>query len=274
MPTERIAMRKVREILRLTYDAGLPSREVARLVGVGSTGVRVMLQRFRASKLDWPLPEGLADTALEPELYGVAATRGGQRDRPEPDWAAMNRELKRKHVTLQVLWDEYIELHPGGYRYVLAEWRRCKVGIDYHVEASKHFYSVPYRHARAQVEVRLTARTVEIFLKGERIASHMRGSGDGHHTTINDHMPSSHRRYGDWTVERLLDEAGRLGPSVRMLCEMILSDRPHPEQGYRSCLGIVRLARPYGAARVDVAVDDDPTAVAADNLHLTARRRN
>jgi transposase len=98
--------------------------------------------------------------------------------------------------------------------YVLAEWRRCKVGIDYHVEASKHFYSVPYRHARAQVEVRLTARTVEIFLKGERIASHVRGSGNGHHTTINDHMPSSHRRYGDWTVERLLDEAGRLGPTA------------------------------------------------------------
>jgi TonB family protein len=96
--------------------------------------------------------------------------------------------------------------------YVLAEWRRCKVGIDYHVEAAKHFYSVPYRYARAQVEVRLTARTVEIFLKGERIASHMRGSGNGHHTTINDHMPSSHRRYGDWTVERLLDEAGKLGP--------------------------------------------------------------
>ena len=66
-------------------------------------------------------------------------------------------------------------------------------------------------------------------------------------------MPSSHRRYGDWTVERLLDEAGRLGPSVRMLCEMILSDRPHPEQGYRSCLGIVRLARAYGAVRVDAA---------------------
>lgn len=92
--------------------------------------------------------------------------------------------------------------------YVLAEWRRCKVGIDYHVEAAKHFYSVPYSHARAQVEVRLTARTVEIFLRGERVASHMRGSGNSHHTTINDHMPSSHRRYGDWTVERVLDEAG------------------------------------------------------------------
>jgi hypothetical protein len=106
-------MRKVREILRLTYDAGLPSREVERQVGVGSTGVRVMLQRFRASKLEWPLPDGLTDTALEAELYGLAATRGGQRDRPEPDWAALNRELKRKHVTLQVLWDECI----GGYRY-------------------------------------------------------------------------------------------------------------------------------------------------------------
>ena len=74
--------------------------------------------------------------------------------------------------------------------YVLAEWRRCKVGLDYHVEVARHFYSVPHRHARAQVEVRLTARTVEVFLKGERIASHMRGSGNGRHTTVSDHMPS------------------------------------------------------------------------------------
>ncbi len=76
-----------------------------------------MLQRFRASELGWPLPEGLTDAALELKLYGVAATRQGQRDRPEPDWAAVNRELKRKHVTLQILWDEYIEAHPGGYSY-------------------------------------------------------------------------------------------------------------------------------------------------------------
>ncbi|WP_107962589.1 hypothetical protein [Sphingomonas sp. PP-CE-3G-477] len=117
MPTERIAMRKVREILRLTFDGGLPSREVARRVGVGSTGVRVMLQRFRASALTWPLPDVLTDTAPERELYGVAATRSGQRERAEPDWSAVNRELKRKHVTLQVLWDEYIEDHPAGYSY-------------------------------------------------------------------------------------------------------------------------------------------------------------
>lgn len=85
MPTERMPMRKVREILKLTYDAGLPSREVARRVGVGSTGVRVMLQRFRASDLSWPLPDGVTDAALELKLYGVAATRQGQRDRTEPD---------------------------------------------------------------------------------------------------------------------------------------------------------------------------------------------
>ena len=73
-----------------------------------------MLQRFRASALTWPLPDVLSDTALERELYGVAATRSGQRERAEPDWSAVNRELKRKHVTLQVLWDEYIEDHPAA----------------------------------------------------------------------------------------------------------------------------------------------------------------
>lgn len=465
MPTERLPMRQVREILRLTFEGGLSSREVARRVGTGSTSVRMMLQRFRASKMVWPVPADMTDAALEHALYGVAASRSGQRQCPEPDWAAVNRELKRKHVTLQVVWDEYIETHPDGYRYsrfcalyrawearlpvtmrqthvggdrtfvdyagdtvpvvvdrltgevrrahlfvavlgasslsfaqanwtetlpdwvdaharafaffggvtrllipdnakvavikaclydpqvnrtysemaahygtavlparpyrprdkakveacvgiverwllgrlrnrvwygigelnaaiadlmgklndrvmrrlgrsrrqlfeeldaphlkalpaepyILAQWRRCKVGLDYHVEVERHFYSVPYRHARASVEVRLTARTVEVFLKGERIAAHMRGSGNGRHTSIADHMPSSHRRYADWTAERLLDEAGRLGPSVTLLCEKILSDRPHPEHGYRSCLGILRLARHYGAARLDAA---------------------
>lgn len=466
MPTERIQMRRVREILRLVRDAGVPVRAVARQLGVAPSTVRETLRRFEASGVEWPLPVELTDGALEARLYGAAGTKQGHRRRAEFDWAAINRELKRKHVTLQILWDEYIELHPDGYRYsrfcelyrswearlpvtmrqthlggdrmfvdyagdtvpvvvnrltgeireahifvavmgasslsfawaswteslpdwvdahtrafayfggsarllipdnakisvikaclydpyvnrsyaelaahygaavlaarpyrprdkakveacvgiverwllgrlrhriwygldevnaaiadllrrlndewvmrqfgrtrralfeeldapllkplpaqpyVLAQWRRARVGIDYHVEAENHFYSVPYRHARSAVEVRLTARTVEIFAKGERIAAHMRGSGNGHHTTINDHMPSSHRRYADWTIERIVAEAGNLGPSVQLLCEMILRDRPHPEQGYRSCLGILRLARSYGAARLDAA---------------------
>lgn len=137
--------------------------------------------------------------------------------------------------------------------YVLAEWRVRRVGLDYHVDVERHFYSVPYRFARAQVEVRLTARTVEIFAKGERIAAHLRMSGNGRHTTTPEHMPSSHRRYADWTIERLRAEAGRIGPSALLLCEKLLEDRPHPEQGFRACLGIVRLPRSYGRERVEAA---------------------
>jgi transposase len=137
--------------------------------------------------------------------------------------------------------------------YLLAEWRLRRVGIDYHVELDKHFYSVPYRFARAEVEARLTARTVEIFLKGERIAAHLRASANGRHTTVPEHMPSSHRRYAGWTIERIRQDAARIGPATAALCEQILEHRPHPEQGFRACLGIVRLARPFGTARLDAA---------------------
>ena len=137
--------------------------------------------------------------------------------------------------------------------YVFAQWRICRVGIDYHVEVEKHFYSVPYRFARAEVEARLTSRTVEIFVKGERIAVHQRGSGNGKHTTITDHMPSSHRRYADWTIARIRRDAALIGPATAALCDLILEQRPHPEQGFRSCLGILRLARPFGIARLEAA---------------------
>jgi transposase len=137
--------------------------------------------------------------------------------------------------------------------YGLAEWRIRRVGIDYHVEVDNHFYSVPHRYARAEVEVRFTARTVEVFLRGERIATHRRGSGDGKHTTLPDHMPSSHRRYADWTMERIAREADAIGPSVSILCTLILERRPHPEQGFRACLGILRLARSIPAGRLDAA---------------------
>lgn len=137
--------------------------------------------------------------------------------------------------------------------YVFAQWRVCRVGVNYHVEADKHFYSVPYRFARAEVEVRPTSRTVEIFAKGERIAVHQRGSGNGKHTTVVDHMPSSHRRYADWTIARIRRDAALIGPATTALCDLILEHRPHPEQGFRSCLGILRLARPFGVARLEAA---------------------
>jgi transposase len=115
MPTERIAMRRVREMLRLTRDAGMNVSEVARRTGVARSTLREMIERFDRSGLTWPLPLDLTDADLETRFYGEAGAKQGDRRRPEPDWAALNREMKRKHVTLQILWDEYIEAHPGGH---------------------------------------------------------------------------------------------------------------------------------------------------------------
>jgi transposase len=98
--------------------------------------------------------------------------------------------------------------------YEFCEWRACRVGIDYHVEADAHYYSVHHRFARTDVDVRLTARTVEVFLKGERIAAHMRASGNRKHTTVTEHMPSSHRRYASWTIDRIRQAARVIGPAT------------------------------------------------------------
>ena len=101
--------------------------------------------------------------------------------------------------------------------------------------------------------MRLTGTTIEVFHKGERIAAHRRSSGNGKHTTIPEHMPPSHRRYADWTIERIRREAAGIGPSTALLCEQILENRPHPEQGFRACLGIIRLVKPFGAERLEAA---------------------
>ena len=125
--------------------------------------------------------------------------------------------------------------------------------IDYHVAVEDHYYSVPHRFARCEVEVRLTPQTVEIFLRGERIAAHQRTSGNHRHTTVAEHMPSSHRLYADWTIARIRREAAAIGPATAALCELILERRPHPEQGFRACLGIVRELRPFGPDRLEAA---------------------
>ncbi|WP_188062684.1 IS21 family transposase [Sphingobium sp. KCTC 72723] len=459
-------MRQVRELMRLHREAGLGMRATARLAGIAESTMRDMVKRFESAGLTWPVAAELSNAELEHKLYGLAGRKPGQRKLPEPDWAMVHRELKRKYVTLQTLWEEYIEAHPKGYRYsrfcdlyrgwegrlpvtmrqthqagdkvfvdyagdkqpvvvdrltgetreahifvavmgasslsfacatwsetladwtdahvrafaafggaprllvpdnakvavikaclydpqvnrsyadlarhygaaclptrprrprdkakveacvgiverwlfgrlrnvifyslaelnaaialliarlndervlrhfgqtrrqlfealdaplltplpaepyVFAEWRARRVGIDYHVEVEHHFYSVPHRFARKPVEARLTARTVEIFLNGERIAAHMRGSGNGRHTTVPDHMASAHRRYADWTLEKILAESARIGPCAQLLCEKILEDRPHPEQGFRSCKGILGLEKRFGAARLEAA---------------------
>jgi transposase len=465
MPAGRVSMRHVREVLRLG-SAGVSKHEIARRMGLAPSTVRETLKRFATTGLTWPLPDDVTDAELETRLYKNAGTKQGHRRQVEPDWPMVHRELKRKHVTLSILWDEYIEEYPDGYRYsrfcelyrswegklsvtmrqahpggeklfvdyagdrapvvidrltgeireawifvavlgasnftyaeatwtqgladwigahtraleaiggvprlivpdntktavikaslyepsvnrtycemaahydtailptrprrprdkakveagvlimerwilgrlrhrhfhglaelnaairdllvqlnderpirrlgvtrrqlleeldrpllkplpvepyVFAEWRLRRVGIDYHVDVDRHYYSVPYRFAKEAVEVRLTGRTVEVFAKGERIAAHLRSSGNGKHTTIKDHMPSSHRRYAEWTIERIRRDAALIGPSAAALCDLILEERSHPEQGFRACLGIVRLVKAFGAKRVEAA---------------------
>ena len=137
--------------------------------------------------------------------------------------------------------------------YQYAEWRRARVAPDYHVEVQGHFYSVPSRLIRQAVEVRATELTVEVFHHGTRVTSHARSPVKHRHTTIPEHMPSAHRRYAFWTPARLLAEADKIGPSTLALCEAIMRAKPHPEQGFRSCLGILSLARGYGPARLEAA---------------------
>jgi transposase len=137
--------------------------------------------------------------------------------------------------------------------YSYAEWKRARVAPDYHVEVAGHFYSVPSKLIREIVEVRVTAETVEVFHRGNRVAAHARSRVKNRHTTITDHMPSAHRRYAEWTPARMLAEAARVGPATAALIEAIMKAKPHPEQGFRSCLGIMSLVRSYGPERVEAA---------------------
>lgn len=141
--------------------------------------------------------------------------------------------------------------------YVLAEWKKAKVNIDYHIEVDGHYYSVPYQHARAQVDIRLTQQVVEVYFKGRRIAAHRRVPDviqyRGRHTTISEHMPKAHQRHAEWTPQRLVHWAQKTGDYTTKVFEEIMARRPHPEQGFRSCLGIMRLAKTFGADRLEAA---------------------
>ena len=137
--------------------------------------------------------------------------------------------------------------------YAYAEWKRCRAGLDYHVEVHGHFYSVPYRLMREVIEARITDQTIELFHQGSRIASHVRNPRQHRHTTTPEHMPSAHRRFAEWTPTRLLREAEAIGPATLALVERILAAKPHPEQGFRACLGILRLVRSYGPERLEAA---------------------
>lgn len=142
-------------------------------------------------------------------------------------------------------------LPPQAYEY--AEWKKARVNIDYHIDVEGHYYSVPYQLVRDQIEVRLTAATVEVLFKNRRVAAHPRSSLRGTHTTLTEHMPKSHQRYLEWTPSRIVDWAAKNGPSTRDLVAAVMESRRHPEQGFRACLGIIRLAKRYPTERVEAA---------------------
>lgn len=465
MPRPRVVMRRIREVLRLTFGERLPRQRVSQATGLPPTTIFDYLKRAAAAGLAvWPLPLEIDDGELERRLFVSASPPAITR--PLPDWSRVKLELRRKGVTLQLLWQEYLEQHPGGYQYsqfcrhyhqwsrhldvvlrqdhvagqkmfvdfpgqtlpiydpetetlvleaqifvsvlgasnyVYAEalpsqqlmpwvnahahafsfyggcpeilvpdnlpsgvtkphryeaivnesyldmashfgvavlparpyrprdkakveagvllverWvlarlrhrrfyslgelnlairelleivnnrpfkkmpgsrrsvfeeiekaalrplparryefatfiRNRKVHIDYHVEVDCHYYSVPYQHTGQRVDVRLTATVVEIFLRGKRIASHLRSYQRGRHTTDPAHRPESHRRQLDWPPERLLSWAEKTGPQTVALVKGVMESRPHPEHGYRACLGIMRLGKRYGERRLEAA---------------------
>lgn len=462
MPTERLSMRRIRQVLQLHFGAHASARVIAREVGIGRTTVQDYLVRATAAGLGWPLSPELTDETLEQLLFPAPSNQLGARRHPEPDWAALVREMKRPGVNLLILWEEYDAAHPNAYRYsrfcelyraferrlsptmrqshvaghkafvdysgkkvpivdpftgevrmaeifvaVLgasnltyaeaswtqslpdwigahvrmfrffgaaprllvpdnlksavhkpsfydpelnrtyaamaahykvgilparprrpkdkaaveagvrfaqayilgrlrnvtffslaacnaaitvaleqmngremrrlgvsrrqlfetierpvmqplpeqdyeyAEWRLARVGIDYHVEVQKFFYSVPHALIHEQVDTRATAHTIEVFHRGKRVAAHVRRYGGPRHGTLPEHMPSAHRRYAEWTPERLQRQARAIGPNTEGLIIAVMSRRPHPEQGFRTCLGVLRLFRGIDPARAE-----------------------
>jgi len=462
MARERLSMRKVREVLRLRA-LGLSPRKIARSLGVARTTIQDHLRRAEAAGISWPIPDDLDDQALEDRLF--VKPEDHRASRPVADWTLIHAELRRKHVTLALLWDEYKSKQPDGYQYsqfcelyrkwartleiwmrqehvggeklfvdfsgdgipwidpitgelrvaalfvavlgasnytfafavpteqlpdwiechvkaltfiggvpkaivpdqpktaikkacrydpemnpaymefarhygtailparprkpkdkakveggVLlaqrwiiaslrnrtffsireineairellenlndrpmrklrrsrrdlflevdlpnlrplpetpyeyAEWKvKARVNFDYHVEFDSNLYSVPYRYAHEVVDIRATGKTVEIFLKQKRIASHLRSYKKSQAITDREHMPSSHRAVADWTPSRIVNWAKKVGPSTVKLVERIMEERPHPEQGFRACMGILRLGKLHTEERLEKA---------------------
>jgi len=462
MPAERLSMRRVREVLRLRH-LGLMIREIARSLEMSPTTVASYLLRAKGANLSWPLPEDLDDVALEKALF--VAKEDHRPRRAEPDYAWVHRELRRKHVTLALLWQEYKAEHPDGYQYTqfcnsyrrwsgalgvwmrqehrggekmfvdfsgdgipwidpptgeileatlfvavmgasnrtyaeacenqklrawiechvhafeymrgvarvvvpdqprtsitkacrydpelnpayrelaqhystciiparprkprdkakvevgvllaqrwviaalrnrtffsikeineaiheplerlnarkmrrlgrsrndlfqeidmpllgplperrfeLSEWKvRIRVNLDYHVEFERNYYSVPYQLVHEEVDLRATATVVEVFHRHKRIASHPRLRGQYRYSTLSEHMPRAHQAHAEWTPSRMLNWAKEVGPATSGLFEKILAERPHPEQGYRACLGILRLSKAHTKERLERA---------------------
>ena len=169
-----------------------------------------------------------------------------------------NRTMRRYNKSRKELFDavEKPALRPlPASEFELSAWKKAKVNIDYHVEVARHYYSVPFKHIGKNVDIRFTRKKIEVFFDGEIIAHHGRSYDEGKHTTIAAHMPPKHVACADWTPERILNWARESGVEVKTLCEKIIASRHHPEQGFRSCLGVLRLGDKYTVPRLKKACE-------------------
>ncbi len=167
-------------------------------------------------------------------------------DKPMEDYGRSRREL------FELLDRPALKPLPAQ-PYEFAVWKKARVHIDYHVEFEHHYYSVPYALIHQEVELRVTAETIEVFFRHRRVASHPRVHAPGQHTTLVEHMPLAHQAYQEWTPERFGHWAANIGPATSELILAILAARQHPQQAYRSCLGLLRLSNHYGAERLEAA---------------------
>jgi transposase len=187
------------------------------------------------------------------QFFSIEEINQALRERLE---ALNNREMRHLGKSRKELFEELDKpaLKPLPERvYELAEWKRAKVSIDYHVEYGGHYYSIPYQLIHKNVDIRATENIVEVFLKGKRVASHKRDDTRGHHSTLSEHMPESHRQYAEWNPERFIRWAEKSGSATAQMVKTLLSSRKHPEQGYRSSLGLLRLESRYGKERLEAA---------------------
>jgi transposase len=137
--------------------------------------------------------------------------------------------------------------------YQFARWKKVRANIDYHVEVEGHYYSVPHQLMRQPLEACFTRTVVEIIHRGRRVAAHVRGYRKGGFTTDPSHRPKAHQKHLEWTPSRIIGWAQKTGPHTSELTRQILESRPHPEQGYRACLGLLRLGEAYSPERLEAA---------------------
>jgi transposase len=478
MAQERLTVRKIREILRLKYEAGLSNRAIAGACNISNSTVGEYLRRAETAGIGWPLGD-LSEEELYKKLFGEPVPVPETKSKPLPDWEEVHKELRKKGVTLELVWMEYIEKHPGGYkhsqfgeyyrrwkkehsqpsmrnvhvggermqvdyaglkiqivhpetgevykasvfvavlpasnytyaeaqagenqcnwnsghvrafayfggvvkivvpdnlktgvtkpdyyepginlayqelaehyqiavlparvkrpkdkakgenavqnveRWVIAPLRNqtffslaeanrairgkldqlnhkmmltvgrtrrqefedidlpnlrplpekpyeyairktARVNIDYHVEFERHFYSLSHTLIHQEVELRVTEHLVEIFHKGNGVAVHPRSFKPGGYTTLREHMPPNHQFMDKINPSQLLSWAEEVGPQTHDLIHATLKSRHFPEQAFRSCLGILNLAKKYPSSRLEQACQ---TALQSKSLSYKA----